>query len=485
MSGQVDRIALPAARGFSAHSALPLLVGAGCYLMLLALAGRLLADPDIYWHVTAGRWITEHRTFPHTDPFSATFAGAPWIAKEWLSQLAFAVALDLAGWNGVALLAAAAVATAFGLLARALAEKLDTVAALSAVLIATMLTAPHIVARPHALALPVMVIWAAGLVRALDAKHAPSWRLLPLMVLWANLHGGFTLGLLLVAACALEAVLVADKGARGLAAWHWVRFGLLAALAACVTPYGAESILVTQRILGLGEALSIITEWQPQDFSRIGVFEISLLGAIGLVLYRGLTLPPVRILIVLGLVHMALSHVRNAELLALLAPLFVAKPLSEQIGTVRRADREQVSYHFTVGLAALIVAATVGLSMLRQLAPSQRTTPSGGVAALAHAKAGPVLNDYDFGGYLIYTGLAPFIDGRSELYGGAFIARHHRAVSLENLPDLLVLLEKYHIGATLFAPERPAVALLDRLPEWERLYSDEITVVHVRKAAAR
>jgi hypothetical protein len=58
-------------------------------------------------------------------------------------------------------------------------------------------------------------------------------------------------------------------------------------------------------------------------------------------------------------------------------------------------------------------------------------------------------------------------------------------VTLENLPGFLALLDEYKIGATLLPPQRPAVALLDRLPGWERLYSDDIAVVHVRKAAAQ
>ena len=464
---------------------MPWLVAAGFYVLLLALGGRILADPDIYWHVRVGQWIAEHRAFPHTDSFSATFAGAPWIAKEWLSQLVFAAAYQLASWNAVAVLSAAAVAAAFGVLTRALLEKLDPVAVLVLVLAAIMLSASHIVARPHALALPVMVLWTAGLVRALDAQRAPSWWLLPLMTLWANLHGGFTFGLFLIGACTLEALLVADKAERKAAAWRWISFGVLAVLAACITPYGAESILMTHRILGLGEALALLLEWQPQDFSQPGAFELCLLGAIGFALHRGLTLPPLRILVVLGLLHMALAHVRNAELLGLLAPLFVAAPLRDQLGSDQHADDKSPSRSLAIGLALLAAFATVALLMTRELIPGRHVTPSAAVAALTRAKAGPIFNDYGFGGYLIHAGVPSFIDGRAELYGGAFIARHHRAVILENLPGFLALLEEYKIGATLLPPQRPAVALLDRLPNWERLHSDDIAVVHVRKAAAQ
>jgi hypothetical protein len=95
--------------------------------------------------------------------------------------------------------------------------------------------------------------------------------------------------------------------------------------------------------------------------------------------------------------------------------------------------------------------------------------------------AGPILNDYDFGGYLDFVGIPPFIDGRSELYGQAFILRHDRALSLQNLPDFLRLLDDYGIRTTFLAPTTPAVALLDRLPDWRRAYADETAVVHTRR----
>ena len=94
-------------------------------------------------------------------------------------------------------------------------------------------------------------------------------------------------------------------------------------------------------------------------------------------------------------------------------------------------------------------------------------------------KAGPILNDYDFGGYFDVVGIPPFIDGHAEPYGQTYILRHDSALSLRNLPDFLRLLEEYRIGATLFALSTPAVALLDRLPDWKRVYADDIAVVHM------
>ena len=98
---------------------------------------------------------------------------------------------------------------------------------------------------------------------------------------------------------------------------------------------------------------------------------------------------------------------------------------------------------------------------------------------LAAMKHGAILNDYNFGGYLDFVGIPPFIDGRAELYGDAYMLRYDRALNLHNLPDFLRLLDEYRIGATLLAPSTPAVALLDRSPDWQRVYSDDIAVVHV------
>jgi hypothetical protein len=63
----------------------------------------------------------------------------------------------------------------------------------------------------------------------------------------------------------------------------------------------------------------------------------------------------------------------------------------------------------------------------------------------------------------------------------AYMLRHDRALSLQNLPDFLRLLDEYRIQATLLAPSTPAVGLLDRLPEWKRAYSDHVAVVHMRR----
>jgi hypothetical protein len=466
---------------------LPLWVAAAIYAVLLALGGMwLLTDPDVYWHITVGEWIVEHRAFPHVDMFSATMAGAPWIATAWLSQLLYAGAHAVAGWGGVVVLAAAAIAAAFALLAHFLLQKLAPRPAIILVGAGFVLAAPHLTARPHALALPLMVVWAGVLMNAVDYRRAPPLALLPVMTLWANLHGSFTLGLALVAPLAFEAWWSAGD-ARRETALRWLRFGALALLAACVTPYGPEPILVAWRMLDLGQVLSLIEEWQPQNFSRIGGFEACLLFGLGFALYRGIVLPPLRIVVLLGLLHLALSQSRHADMLGLLAPLVLARPLAAQVGSAQeRADDPSAP---SSGLASAILVACLAaltwvLAGTNLWTPRAQISPVAAVAAIKARNAGPVLNNYGFGGYLIYAGVPPFIDGRTDqLYGEKFLVRYYRAVALSDVGDFEHLLDEYGIGATLLYPTTPAVGLLDRMDGWQRVYADDVAVVHVRRAS--
>src|SRR5258708_25231837 len=97
---------------------------------------------------------------------------------------------------------------------------------------------------------------------------------------------------------------------------------------------------------------------------------------------------------------------------------------------------------------------------------------------------GRVLNDYDFGGYLIASGVAPFIDGRTELYGEKFFVDHHAASSLMEPGNLFRLLEEYKIEATLMRTQNAATKLLDHLDGWQKVYADDVATIHLRKAGA-
>jgi hypothetical protein len=478
-----EQIIHRASRVGDSRTALPWLVAAGIYALLIVLGHRLLADPDSYSHIALGRWIFEHHAVPTVDPLSQTMRGAPWTDFEWLSQVAFAGAFALGGWIAVVALTAAAAAAAFGQLTRFLLRHWQPVPTLIAVLAALVLVSPHILARPHILALPLLVAWVAALIQAVDDKRAPSWWLLTVMIVWANLHGSFVFGLAVIVPIACDAFSSAPQDERRRLAQRWILFAVLALGAACLNPYGPEMIVATFRTAALGKALSTIVEWRSQDFSHLGAFELIMLGGFGIALYRGVKLPLWRLVMLFGVLHLSLSQQRHADLLGVLAPLFLARPLAEQFGALA-ASPAVAPTRGTPWLAAaagLLLFAVTGVAAARDtMAPAANITPAKALASIDLAKAGPILNDYDFGGYLDYVGIAPFIDGRGEIYGADFALRYARALSLQSVPDFLRLLDEYKIGTTLLAPSTPAVALLDRLPDWRRVYADDVAVVHQR-----
>ena len=471
----------------------PLLFGLLVFLSLMnGASSTLLNDPDSQWHITVGNWILAHRAVPDVDTYSFTFTGQPWIAKEWLSQVLLAGAYDIAGWGGVVALAALAFAATFALLLRLLLGDIKPILAMMFTGVAIVLTAPHMLARPHALAMPFMVLWVAGMVRAVEERRAPNPWLLVCMLLWANLHGGFTFGLLIAGAFGLEALFTArDGGERKALFFGWLKFGVATCLVACITPYGPESILVTLRIFNLGDSLKLISEWRSPDFQNQPGQELVLLVALYLALSRGLKLPLFRLLVVLGLTHMFLRYARNAELLALLAPLVIAPVLARQWPGVR-PDWEAGGIfnrlappagHRALALSlALTATFAAGLVRFGNIAPPNDTAPNGALAYVREANLkGNVFNHYGFGGFLISAGVPTFVDGRAELFGGEFIKDYVDAANLRGKDGSFeALLERWHIDWTLLAKDAPANKLLARLPGWHQAYSDEQATIFVR-----
>ena len=464
---------------------LPLWVGAGIYALFLVAGNRLLIDPDTMWQITVGQWIIDNNAVPETDVYSFTMRGQPWISTQWLAQVMYAKVFAVFGWSGPVVLAAGAISATFALLTRFLNRHLSESATLVFIAAALALTVPHLLARPHVLALPVMVAWVGGMIAAADRRRAPSFWLLPLMALWANLHGGFVFGLVLIAPIALDAVVSAEARLRAPLMLRWAAFGLAALLTSFVTPYGWNALLASQKILGLGAALPLIMEWRPADFGSVGALEVCLLLGIGLALYRGIRLPPLRIVLLLGLVHMALAQGRAGEILALLGPLVLAAPLARQIGGAGPVHSNAAPRGVLfAGVGIVLLAGTMAWASVHRFEPHTRGSPVAAVTALKQLNLSRVFNDYDFGGYLIANGVAPFIDGRTELYGEKFFVDHNAASGLMQPENLFRLLEKYRIEATLMRTQSAATKLLDHIDGWQKIYSDDIATIHLRKPGA-
>jgi hypothetical protein len=466
----------------SAPSALAWAMAAACavYGALLIGGEKLLNDADTLWHIAAGRWIWLHRAVPTIDPFSHSFQGQPWVAHEWLAECLTAALYDRLGWTGVVIGAAFAGAAAFAVLSYALSRFLAPKFALPAAALSFVLAAPHMTARPHLFAMPLLVLWVAGLVSARAARRTPSPWLLPVMVLWANLHGGFVVGLALCAGLAAEAVLAAPGQARRPTLRKWGLFVAGAGLASLVTPQGIAGWLFPLRLMSLGFSLDFVDEWHAPDFAHFQSIELWFAGFAALLISYRPRPSPIRVLLLFALGYMAATHARNAELLAFIGPLLIAEPLGKVMRDRPSSLDPRAGLALSVFALCAIAAATSWAAMRGFTREDSHIMPAQALAAARDSGLnGPVFNDYDFGGYLIFSGVPVFVDGRVDLYGDAFMRAYAGAEANEGdaLPRLL---QRYHIAWTLLPPAAAAVKALDRMPEWRRVYADDKAVVHRR-----
>ena len=469
-------------------AAIPVFIGVAAFFMMALAGSALLNDPDTYWHIATGRYVLEHGAVPSSDPFSHTMPGASWHAHEWAAGTMLALAHDFAGWTGVTILAASAIGLSSFILAWGLSTWLRPFYVVAITAIALIGFSQHIVARPHVLVMPVLMLWAVLIVRARARGERPPLAAALLMVPWANMHGSFVIGLGFAALLALEALLEAENSPKRMGVIRdWGLFGLVSLICALATPYGLQGFLFPFHIGGMERSFHWIAEWHPPDFSKPNPIEFWLMAALGVALYRGLRIPPVRLIMCLGLLHLTLAHVRMGEYLIYLGSILIAPVIAAQWQDAPAEPapegRQQVfdTWRPAAACAGIMIAA-LSMIVLMGVAPDRTKSP---VAALAAARqAGltdkKVFNDYNFGGFLIFNRIPTFIDGRADMYGDVFLDRTLTAASDPLAqPDLSAILKEHDVGWTLLSADDIAARLLARDPNWVEIHRDPVAVIHV------
>lgn len=465
-----------------------------CLAGILLLSSQPLEDHDTYMHIASGDWIFAHGTLPSTDPFSFTMSGAPWVPHEWLAQCLMAWLHQHAGWTGLVLMAVVSFSLTLALVLRFLLDRVPPIYALLFTTLTAATIATHMLARPHVLAWPLLVIWAGELVRAGEQRRAPPWWLPLLMVVWANLHGSFTLGLALVPVLALEAVWRQAGTGRRSTAVRWARFFLLAVVAAMATPYGWKGLWFTLHVTQL-KYLHTINEWQPAShWMTLLPLELWVVTLLGLALTGFLRLPPLRLLLLLGLLHQAMNAGRYISILGLLAPLLIAAPFGQRYRSRTPAQtapsaldhfferfRVRTSWRALAASMVLVLLTAWAMRGTGQHGPDTNNQPIAAIkAAQVAGLQGHVLNASHFGGHLIFHGIPVFIDGRADVYGDRLMGKYFEQLVNGDAASMQALLDEYQIEWTLLPPNSRLLLYLSLRPDWRKVYEDKVAVVHAR-----
>lgn len=458
------------------------LIGVAACLVMLGVGmflPQLLNDGDTYWHIATGEWMLAHHQVPTVDPFSFTHFGKPWVAHEWLSELIMVTAYNAGGWSGFMVLFGLSLALTTAMMLRTVGRHLGGVSLIVALVLGWSMTGSCLLARPQLISLPLIAFWTGELLAAREANRAPPLWMAGLMVLWANLHGSFVFGYLLAAPIGLEA-LWENRRDPWPVLRDWGVFGLACVGAALLTPHGIEGLIYPFQIMTMKDLNSIV-EWRPTDFTKLGEVEIVILATVFICLMRGVKVPPLRLALLIFILHMALQHRRHELVLGVIGPIILAEPIARALG--------QRAVEPVRNAAPYILFAAVALVMLvvRFAEPRVRvdaiTTPK---TALEHVPAAlqarPVVNTYSFGGYLIYKGVRPFMDGRSDMYGDALFSRHIKIVAGDQAAfDQAV--KQYGIDWTILSPNEGLNRMLATKAGWKQLYRDRWAVVYARTAA--
>lgn len=468
-----------------------LLAASVALLMWTALGTSLLVEPDTLWHIATGQWIAANGQWPRTDIFSYTFAGQPWIAKEWLSQLLLMSAHAVGGWPGVVILTAFAGAATLYIIMVNCGQGTKTAWGVLLGMIALQFLTPTLLARPHALVYPLVALWTLALARGAETRR-PPWRALPLLVLWTNMHASFTIGLFIAAAMALEAILHANKQERNGVVLQWLAFGIACLAAGSLTPYGPQAVLVNFALAGGVESMPELGEWQPLGLSSSSVMMLIFGAVCILALARQSWRNAARILVLLVLAYAMIRHLRFVSLFGIVAPVLAGAALFELADTIgRRLNLFQTAIlpktNYTFHIASSIAAIAVIVPLLRSPQPLAAIMPVKALAAVpAELRAKHVFNGYNFGGYLISQGVKTFIDGRSDqLFLGGFMARA-MAASRADDPELLrQLLDQHEVAWAIIEPTFPEARQFAKLAGWHLLHTDAVAQVYVRDGSGR
>ena len=489
------------------------------FLGLLLTQWRLAlinADGDACLHWRIGHWMIEHHAVIRSDVFSHTRAGAPLISKEWLSEVSFAACGDAFGWNGIVLLSAVLIATCLWLLHRQLlAEGTEPLLATALTLAAALACSVHWLARPHLFTHILAIIFAWQL-RWFDLGRLRGqsllFRLVPLMVLWVNLHGAFFTGLVIIGTFLIGngiALFTCESSKRPEVQKKLATLALLAvgcSLVILVNPNGWKLPAHIMEFFRDPTLAHYTNEFRSPSFHSHGargfLIELALIATTLMILRSRFSTVDLIVMGTWG--FLALFAARNVPIFALLVTPVLAGHWQTALQTAdtscilnryRRFSANLAQFNRTadgrvtallVFIAALALVAKPRLVGGDAIVTSDVLSNRFPVAATsflaAHPRAvhGEMFNDYSWGGYLMLAtpDRKVFVDGRNDFYGTDLILEFDKVNQVR--PGWDVVLRKYNVSWTILPRGHALNTVLALDPSWQLVHADEVAAIYGR-----
>ena len=478
------------------------------FLLLLFAAAVLRGwqaintDGDLGRHLRVGRAILERGGLFHTDPFSFTMAGERFVPYEWLGEVSFALAHSAAGLPGVVAFTGLIVACTYLILSVLLRQLgVDPLLAFLVTILAGLAGAFHWLARPHILTLlgTTVLMWLLESHRRRGLKQWEPLGCFILFAFWANLHGGFLFGLVL-----LGMYLIGDlTGSREVLPRHAQMLGA-AMLGSMLNPVGPTLLAHVTGYLGKSYLVDMTLEYRSPDFHGwIGrVFLVALLMMVGGLAQSRRPLPVRWLLVILASTAFALHSVRNVPLWAITAlPLATLhldadwRALNSRVVLRMRAAFAEAASGSVPGLwsgAGAMVLIGLALAGGRlggaQILPDRFDPWALPVDVVMQAREsganGRMFNELGWGGYVLHAWPEQkvYIDGQTDFYGEA-LSREYVSVRAAE-PGWERILARRRIDLVLLPAEAPLSRVLERDSGWVLASNRRNAVLFARRAPA-
>jgi hypothetical protein len=462
----------------------------------------LLVDGDVGWHIRAGEYILDHHSVPRHDLYSFSKPDAPWYAWEWLTDIIDGSLHRLAGLKGIVLLAGVIIATfATTLMRRMVWRNVHLFVAMVVALVGVGSASIHFLARPHIFTLLLLSI-SMWMIEA-DRRNPGGriWYLIPITVVWTNLHGGF---LALIATLGLAAAGMIFEAWTGRGRWYMaLRYTILTGLcglASFVNPYGYHLHQHVVEYLRSDWIRSVIQEFQSPTFRSENMLQFEGLLLVGIIV-AGMQFRRWHVvegLWILYFAHMSLGSVRHVPLFVTVAAPIIAAEISDWwrnwtagapkasiVSIINGMAADSIGqFRRTSAWPALVVAALI---LIRQPIPWPTDfAPEIFPVKMVHAHEAEILNGRlltsdQWADYLIYTNPKQkvFVDGRSDFYGSEV---GNEYIHLMNGQwDWDQVMNKYRFTVALLPIESSLSQLLKMRPDWQILEDDGKRILLVNR----
>ena len=501
----------------------------GLFALLTFSSSVEIKDLDLWLHLRMGQWISQHGFVPAYDVLSSTLSGKPWVNHEWLFQVLVYQVYKVAGFDGLISMQSLVVASTFLVLLFLGYSRERQWLTVFTLLMVLMVYQTRFTIRPDIFSLLFFVLYIYIFALHINKRFA-VYVLLVLQILWTNMHGFFFFGPLL----AVVGILSEFIKRRVPLPYEWNTVGRLTdgeygslkkilpvlVLASCINPLtlqgawyplgvffhlGGDNKIFFKHILELQRPITAATVWSERYLHYkiliiISAFsfafnrrKIDISSFLVWAIFLGFSLVAVRNLIYFAAAAYLVFMVNVISLSwEALVPLHFSSAKFKYIsGIVCKAFL--IWWMMSYGMQMTFNGYFDFDTYTRKsefFGVSKRVYPYHAVNfLLRHKVKGNFFNDFNSGAYLIgraYPNIKVFIDGRTEVYGGAFFETYQKIWQDGNAKVFAQLERKYNItGAFLNNAHQqipaPVLKMFYSFKNWSIIYFDEDAVIFLKQ----